>query len=86
MLQTTLLTVAHRLQTVLDYDRIVCMECGKCIEVGNPHELLLRPEAALSLIVDSLGPRTADRLRAIARKAAKHSWSEQKAECDLARV
>lgn len=66
----TLLTVAHRLQTVLDYDRIACMADGRCVEVGVPHDLLQRPDSTLSAMVDSLGGKASARLRAIARSAA----------------
>jgi ABC-type multidrug transport system fused ATPase/permease subunit len=70
---TTLLTVAHRLQTVLDYDTILCMADGRCVERDTPHSLLERHDSMLSTMVGSLGPRTAARLRRIARKAAERS-------------
>lgn len=35
-----LITVAHRLKTVLDYDKIVVMGLGKVLETGSPKELL----------------------------------------------
>jgi ABC-type multidrug transport system fused ATPase/permease subunit len=71
MRSTTLLTIAHRLQTVLDYDAIICMRAGRCIEAGAPHELLQAPDSALFAVVSSLGAETADRLRAIAKRAAE---------------
>ena len=69
MRQTTLLTVAHRLHTVLDHDRVLVLADGSCQEIGTPYELLERPGSALSELVDSVGGRTAARLRAIAKKA-----------------
>ncbi|TPP56724.1 hypothetical protein FGIG_04960 [Fasciola gigantica] len=42
----TVLTVAHRLHTVIDNELIVVMEGGRIVEVGAPHELL-NPEVAL---------------------------------------
>ena len=35
----TLLTVAHRLHTVADYDRVVVMADGEVVQDGAPHEL-----------------------------------------------
>ena len=40
---TTLLTIAHRLLTVMDYDKILVMAKGKAVEYASPHELLARP-------------------------------------------
>ncbi|XP_071154276.1 multidrug resistance-associated protein 1-like [Mytilus edulis] len=36
----TVLAIAHRLKTVLDYDRIVVMDKGRIVEVDNPNNLL----------------------------------------------
>ena len=36
----TVLTIAHRLNTVIDSDRILVMDAGRCVEFGTPHELL----------------------------------------------
>nr|XP_042910729.1 multidrug resistance-associated protein 1 [Parasteatoda tepidariorum] len=38
--KNTVITIAHRLNTVLDYDKIVVMENGTVLEVGNPSTLL----------------------------------------------
>jgi ATP-binding cassette subfamily C (CFTR/MRP) protein 1 len=38
----TIITVAHRLDTILDSDRIVVLEAGRVVEVGPPSELLSR--------------------------------------------
>jgi len=34
------ITVAHRLDTIVDYDRILVMEKGTIIEEGSPYELV----------------------------------------------
>ncbi|KAI8907576.1 P-loop containing nucleoside triphosphate hydrolase protein [Powellomyces hirtus] len=36
----TVLTIAHRLNTVIDYDRIMVLDDGKLVETGSPFELL----------------------------------------------
>lgn len=38
--KATVISIAHRLQTVAEYDFIVVLEAGNIIEVGNPWELL----------------------------------------------
>ncbi|KAI1377673.1 ABC transporter [Hypoxylon crocopeplum] len=35
----TLVTIAHRLKTIIDYDRVVVMSTGSVLEVGSPKEL-----------------------------------------------
>ncbi|KAG6153317.1 hypothetical protein E4U37_003042 [Claviceps purpurea] len=42
----TLIAVAHKLHTVVDYDRIVLIDKGKIIECGNPRVLLQNPTSA----------------------------------------
>lgn len=37
---TTLLVVAHRLSTVVDFDAILVMSEGRAVEYGSPRELM----------------------------------------------
>jgi len=41
----TIVTVAHRLDTILDSDRVVVLDAGIILEVGSPMDLLARPSA-----------------------------------------
>jgi ABC-type glutathione transport system ATPase component len=43
-LKSTIITIAHRLQTIVDYDKVLVLEAGKVVEFGHPHELLLKGE------------------------------------------
>jgi ABC-type multidrug transport system fused ATPase/permease subunit len=38
----TLVTIAHRLRTIVDYDKVVVMGAGRVVEVGSPRELYHR--------------------------------------------
>ena len=37
---STVIAVAHRLKTIVDFDRIVVMDGGSIVEAGVPRELL----------------------------------------------
>jgi ATP-binding cassette subfamily C (CFTR/MRP) protein 4 len=39
---TTVITIAHRLNTVADYDQVIVMQRGKIMESGSPYELIQR--------------------------------------------
>lgn len=66
---TTLITVAHRLNTIMDYDVILVMDQGHAIEFGPPAELL-RKDGPFSQLVDSTGAKGSAALRAIATAEA----------------
>ena len=37
---TTIITIAHRLQTVIDYDKVLILDQGKVVEFEHPYNLL----------------------------------------------
>lgn len=49
----TVITVAHRLETVLGYDRIVVLGAGKVLEFGSPSTLLRQKSGELRKLVDA---------------------------------
>jgi len=51
----TLLCIAHRLQTVIDFDRLLVMEAGRVAALGTPSALLEDRSSAFSQIIDSGG-------------------------------
>ena len=38
--ECTVLTVAHRLHTIIDYDRILVLDQGQALEFGSPQDLM----------------------------------------------
>ncbi|EJF59658.1 P-loop containing nucleoside triphosphate hydrolase protein [Dichomitus squalens LYAD-421 SS1] len=64
----TLLTVAHRLQTIMDSDKIMVLDAGHIVEFGRPSELLRNEKGFLRALVDESGDR--EKLYAMAAAAA----------------
>jgi ABC-type multidrug transport system fused ATPase/permease subunit len=45
VLHYTIIAIAHRLETILDFDRIVVLHKGELVECDSPSNLLARPSA-----------------------------------------
>lgn len=71
----TLITIAHRLHTVADFDTILVMDQGRVHEQGSPHELITKSNGAFRLMVEALGPEAAASISAKAKGAAATSAS-----------
>lgn len=56
----TIISVVHKLQSVLDFDRVILLENGRMVESGNPKELLSTPGSAFLSLYQSLGPGHGD--------------------------
>lgn len=50
----TVLTIAHRLNSVLDADKIMVLEAGELIEFGSPQELMSRQGGRFRELVNSV--------------------------------
>ncbi|GAD93146.1 ABC transporter [Paecilomyces variotii No. 5] len=50
----TVIAIAHRLETVIDFDRIIVLDRGQIIESGNPKELLAMPGSAFKLLSENM--------------------------------
>ncbi|RPD81341.1 multidrug resistance-associated ABC transporter [Lentinus tigrinus ALCF2SS1-7] len=53
----TLLTIAHRLQTIMDADKILVLDAGRIAEFGSPSELLKNEKGMLRALVDESGDK-----------------------------
>jgi ABC-type multidrug transport system fused ATPase/permease subunit len=54
-LDATTVTVAHRLATVADHDRIIVLDHGAIIEQGAPWALLRNPQSAFRAMCEMSG-------------------------------
>jgi ATP-binding cassette subfamily C (CFTR/MRP) protein 1 len=78
----TIITIAHRLDTVIESDKVLVMEAGVLKENAPPSTLLADRESMFSKLVDKTGAQAAAALRQLAadfyaaRKAAGHDQSQ----------
>ncbi|KAG0073280.1 hypothetical protein BGZ90_011638 [Linnemannia elongata] len=63
---STVVTVAHRINTIIDYDRILVMHQGQVAEYDTPRNLLSNPDSVFSSMVAETGAQNATHLRTLA--------------------
>jgi ABC-type multidrug transport system fused ATPase/permease subunit len=73
----TVMCIAHRLRTIIDFDKVIVMEAGVVIEYGEPYELLLNKGHFFNL-VSQTGSATAASLMELAKLAAEARGSTSK--------
>ncbi|XP_049822913.1 ATP-binding cassette subfamily C member 4-like isoform X2 [Aethina tumida] len=76
----TVLTIAHRLHTIIDYDRVLVLDAGHLIEYDHPY-ILLQRDGLFATMVKKTGPIMTDNLKKLAEqnyklKQLKHSAAD----------
>ncbi|XP_011701753.1 PREDICTED: multidrug resistance-associated protein 4-like [Wasmannia auropunctata] len=70
--ECTVITIAHRLNTIIDSDRIIVMDNGSIVEFDCPYELLHdKPNGYFSQMVEKTGIQMAQSLLQQAKKACE---------------
>lgn len=77
-IDATILTIAHRLQTVADYDKVLVLDKGQVVEYGHPYELMRKEvdEAAKEGIFRGMCEMSGD--MDLLLKTAKKAWDAKK--------
>ncbi|CAH1236014.1 unnamed protein product [Diabrotica balteata] len=65
----TVLTIAHRLHTVMDSDKVLVMDAGSAVEFNHPHILLQNTEGIFCSLVKQTGKSMAENLCKIAEES-----------------
>lgn len=71
-IDSTVITVAHRLNTVIDSDRVLVMDAGIAVEFDEPYTLLQNNDSVFRKMVEALGAQEFDRLYAKAKDKYKN--------------
>lgn len=65
----TVLTIAHRLHTIMDSDKVLVMDAGRVVEFGHPHELLQKKSSGVFYeLVQQTGRAMAENLSSTAEE------------------
>ncbi|XP_031634337.1 probable multidrug resistance-associated protein lethal(2)03659 isoform X2 [Contarinia nasturtii] len=67
----TVLTIGHRLHTIMDSDRILVMDAGHAVEFDHAHCLLQNENGFLTKLINETGTEHSQHLRDIALKSYK---------------
>lgn len=71
----TVLTIAHRLNTIMDSDKVLVMQSGEVVEFDHPHKLLELNDGFFTAMVQQTGNAMAQRLKIIAKEVNTHIYS-----------
>lgn len=66
----TVLSIAHRIDTIIDFDRILVMEKGRVAEFDTPANLI-RANGLFAELINNTGAETSEKLRKAAFLAEK---------------
>ena len=64
-----MLTIAHRLNTIMDSDRLLVLDAGQIVENDHPYKLLQDEEGMFTSMVRQTGDLMASNLYHVARAA-----------------
>ncbi|KAL1861506.1 hypothetical protein VTK73DRAFT_7058 [Phialemonium thermophilum] len=71
-LDSTIVTIAHRLQTIADYDKVLVLDRGELVEFGHPWELMRKRDGLFRSMCDMSGDYE------VLARAARKAWAEKR--------
>ncbi|CAL6091960.1 Xenobiotic-transporting_ATPase / Multidrug resistance-associated protein [Hexamita inflata] len=80
--EVTVLSIAHRLDTIIDFDRIIVMDKGNIAEFDTPANLV-RKEGVFFELVNKTGAETSEKLKKAAFQAERQRQAGEKVNVDI---
>lgn len=74
----TVITVAHRLHTIMDSDRVLVMDAGSAKEYDIPHKLLQKDDGIFRGMVDATGTQESEQLKKVAAQKFREISQENR--------
>jgi ABC-type multidrug transport system fused ATPase/permease subunit len=69
---STIITIAHRLQTIIDYDKVLVLDHGRVIEFDHPWTLINKEDGQFRSMCDNSGNME------VLLDGAKRAWSQKR--------
>ncbi|XP_060517596.1 ATP-binding cassette sub-family C member 4-like [Cylas formicarius] len=79
----TVITIAHRLNTIMDYDKVLVMEGGQGVEFAPPHILLQDVNSYFAKMVAQTGANMEAKLKAIAEDTFEKNNKDYECVSDI---
>lgn len=76
----TVITIAHRLHTIMDSDRVIVLDAGRILEFDEPYELMKSESSNFTAMVQHTGPSMARQLWKLACQAHSHRFNRTPAD------
>lgn len=77
--ELTVLTIAHRLNTIIDSDRVLVMDAGQVVEFDTPLALLNISDSSFARLVSETGAESFAKLKSIAEAKEQSRLEDNKA-------
>lgn len=55
LIKNTTITIAHRLQTIIDYDKVLVLDKGAVLEYGDPYDLIHKEDGTFRGMCETTG-------------------------------
>lgn len=76
----TVLTIAHRLNTIMDSDRVLVMDSGTMVEYAHPFQLLKEQDGYFNKLVQETGKTMSEQLTRIAQQSYENCSDPKETE------